>query len=235
MKTRVYSEKIELNENNIKDFWAKRACCTTGIKTVLLGDNKGAQEARNRKECLILNNAISGFKALRILDIGCGIGRWADNLYKKIESYTGIDFTTEYINTANQKFFEDKNITFYQMSVCDMKPEILNGDYNLIICTGVLMYINDSNIPKIFSDIKKMNPEIIYFQESTSLMDGRLTLDNFESKELKSNYSAIYRTQKEYEEYLKDFSIIETNLLLDDKTGGREETNARYWILKRKA
>ena len=60
------------------------------------------------------------------------------------------------------------------------------------------------------------------------------TLDNFKSEALNANYSAIYRMSSEYEKIFNDlkFNIINTNLLLDDKIGARQETNARYWLLK---
>ena len=110
----------------------------------------------------------------------------------------------------------------------------LKEKYNLIICTGVLMYINDSDIMRILKSFSDISPEYIYIQESISLMEGRLTLNNFESKELKTNYSAIYRTKAEYEEYYRQagFRILKTDLLLDDETGGRKETNAQYWLLR---
>lgn len=230
MTTRIYDDRVDLDSNDIKEFWAKRALSATGLKTVLLGDDKGAQAERNRKECSILEEALSGLKSLRILDIGCGIGRWVENLGDKIETYTGIDFTAEYVRIANEKYADKKDVNFYEMSVCNMSEEVLSKDYNLVICTGVLTYINDNELPKIFEKIRELSPEYVYIQESISLMDGRLTLDKFESKELKSNYSAIYRTQAEYEQYFKDFDIIKTDLLLDDEIGGRKETNARYWI-----
>ena len=61
-----------------------------------------------------------------------------------------------------------------------------------------------------------------------------MTLNNFKSEDLKAEYSAIYRTKKEYEEYFKafNFDIKETSLLLDEKSGARKETNAQYWILR---
>lgn len=232
MITRIYDDKVDLKSNDIKEFWAKRALSATGLKTVLLGDDKGAQVQRNQKECSVLKDAIKELKSLKILDIGCGIGRWVENLGERIESYTGIDFTAEYVRIANEKYMDKKDVNFYEMSVCEMSPEILSKDYNLVICTGVLTYINDNDIPQIFQKIKNLSPEYVYIQESISLMDGRLTLDKFESKELNSNYSAIYRTQKEYEQYFKEFEITKTELLLDDKIGGRKETNARYWVLK---
>ena len=96
------------------------------------------------------------------------------------------------------------------------------------------MYINDSDIMRILKSFSGISPEYIYIQESISLMEGRLTLNNFESKELKTNYSAIYRTKAEYEEYYRQagFRILKTDLLLDDEIGGRKETNAQYWLLR---
>ena len=100
------------------------------------------------------------------------------------------------------------------------------------------MYVNDTNLSKFFKTLKQMtntcNIQNIYIQESISIMENRLTLNQFESKDLKTNYNAIYRTKQEYEEYFKTnkFDIIKTDLLLDNKSGAREETNAQYWILK---
>lgn len=230
MTTRVYNEIIEISNSDTQNFWHKRAQNSDGLKAVLLGDDKNAHSKRNEKECRILMEQIKDLEELDILDIGCGIGRWAENLYGKIRNYTGIDYSKGFIEAAKERFREDENINFYEMSVCNMTPEICAQKYNLIICTGVLMYVNDSDLEQIFRKIRDFSPEYIHIQESISLMDGRLTLDNFESKELKSNYSAIYRTQAEYEQYFKDFDIIKTDLLLDDEIGGRKETNARYWI-----
>ena len=119
-------------------------------------------------------------------------------------------------------------------SILNLDKDILTSRFNLIICTGVLMYINDENISNIFKAFRQVSPEYLYIQESISLMEGRLTLNKFESKDLKTDYSSIYRTKQEYEEYFKTnaFNIIKTDLLLDNKSGAREETNAQYWILK---
>jgi hypothetical protein len=59
--------------------------------------------------------------------------------------------------------------------------------------------------------------------------------------ELNSKYNAIYRTRGEYEKYFADylpeyfFKPDECGLLLDEYTGARDETNAGYWFLRRKA
>ena len=232
MQTRVYTDKINIDNNSTKEFWQKRANNINNLQTVLLGsDNTGSeQNIRNENEKRIVEK----IQNPGILDIGCGIGRWAENLQNKFEYYVGVDFSEGFINYASKKFTNFSNVKFYNNSILNLDKDILTSRFNLIICTGVLMYINDENISNIFKAFRQVSPEYINIQESISLMEGRLTLNKFESKDLKTDYSAIYRTKQEYEEYFKTnaFNIIKTDLLLDNKSGAREETNAQYWILK---
>lgn len=236
MQTRVYTDKIEIDNNSTKEFWENRANNINNLQTVLLGSDKTGieQNTRNEHEKLIVESVVKQIKNPRILDIGCGIGRWAENLINQFDSYTGVDFSKGFINFASEKFANYSNIKFYNNSILNLDKEILNSKFNFIICTGVLMYVNDSNIFNIFKTFRRVTPEYVYIQESISLMDARLTLNQFESKDLQTNYNAIYRTKQEYEEYFKTnkFDIMKTDLLLDNKSGAREETNAQYWILK---
>ena len=236
MQTRVYTDKIEIDNNSTKEFWENRANNINHLQTVLLGSDKTGieQNTRNEHEKLIVESVVKQIQNPRILDIGCGIGRWAENLINQFDSYTGVDFSEGFIDYASKKFSDNKNIKFCNNSILELDDTILSSNFNFIICTGVLMYINDSNIFDIFNAFRRITPEYVYIQESISLMDARLTLNQFESKDLKTNYNAIYRTKQEYEEYFKTnkFDIIKTDLLLDNKSGAREETNAQYWILK---
>lgn len=232
MQTRVYTDKINIDNNSTKEFWQKRANNINNLQTVLLGSDNTGSEQNIRNENV--EKIIEKIQNPGILDIGCGIGRWAENLQNKFEYYVGVDFSEGFINYASKKFTNFSNVKFYNNSILNLDKDILTSRFNLIICTGVLMYINDENISNIFKAFRQVSPEYLYIQESISLMEGRLTLNKFESKDLKTDYSAIYRTKQEYEEYFKTnaFNIIKTDLLLDNKSGAREETNAQYWILK---
>ena len=234
MKTRIYGEHADIDFNNTKSFWQSRTKESFSMRTVLLGSDKKniAQTLRNSNELELFNSVIPLSEPLKILDIGCGIGRWPDNLHNRIEKYDGIDYTEAFVEYANGKYKNNSNINFYKMSATDIDLSKLTGDYNLIITTGVLMYINDSELHKVFDMYKFLSPKYIYLQESVSIMDTRLTLKDFESKEMNINYSAIYRTSEEYEKYFDGFEIIKTGLLLNEKNGSREETNARWWVLK---
>jgi SAM-dependent methyltransferase len=239
--TRIYKENINLDVDSIRSFWNKKAQKDSSLKAVLLGADFGENSGiiRNERENSILKGFINNPKT--VLDIGCGIGRWAYNLKSNFEIYHGIDFSEEFIKNATANFKNCPNIKFFNMSAIDIDIKLLLTSYSLIIVTGIAMYINDNEIERLFYYLNKLSDSTtaIYFQESISILPYRLTLKDFDSLELQSKYSAIYRTTEEYEnyfaKYLLNYRILdnETDLLLDEETGARKETNARYWFLRR--
>lgn len=240
-KTRVYNSVVNVNQEHIREFWNDRAKAAMTLKGVLLGE-KFAQDSgdlRNKKECSILTDFIETNHKLDILDIGCGMGRWAANLQDYIGMYHGIDFSEEFVNKAKILCNQMDRTQFFTMSATDLDREVLLTTYDLVIITGVVMYINDDYMDELFCNLKGLlkSQSMLYLQESVSTIAGRLTLRDFLSSELNCNYSAIYRTSAEYEyyisKYLHEFTVLKTGLLLDEQTGAREETNARYWILRK--
>lgn len=238
MKTRIYNKKINLDNSSTEDFWRHQSTASEyNLRTVLLGSDPSGieQEKRNQTELEVVYTITKEINNINILDIGCGIGRWAENLFGQYNSYIGIDYSDEFITYNKNKFKKQENITFYKMSVEDLNiKQFSPNNINFVICTGVLMYLNDDKLPQFFDFLTKLAPEYIYIQESISLMNDRLTLNQFSSKELNTSYNAIYRTKQEYEHFYKNFDIIKTDLLLDKNLGAREETNAQYWILRGK-
>ena len=70
--------------------------------------------------------------------------------------------------------------------------------------------------------------------------DYRLTLKDFYSEELKSDYNAIYRTRDEYIKLFEDslipagFSVTDEGFMFDDDSlNNRKETIQYYFILER--
>lgn len=97
-------------------------------------------ESKLEKELLAtLDNIITPHTT--IIEIGCGtginIGRIL-SLRKKFTSYLGIDFSPDMVAIAQQKFGEEKNITFTQG---DARTVPLPKRYDLVICTWVLSHI----------------------------------------------------------------------------------------------
>ncbi|MDR0603613.1 MAG: class I SAM-dependent methyltransferase [Bacteroidales bacterium] len=237
---RVYGNVVDIDSNAVQSFWDSKAEKDASLKAVLLGtdlaENSGV--LRNERENRILHDFI-GERDVTVLDIGCGIGRWAHNLQSQIQVYHGIDFSEKFIQAAKKSFKNMPQCAFFQMSATEIDASVLLPRYDLVIVTGVAMYINDDVINRLFHSINRLTDasSSIYFQESVSMLTTRLTLKDFDSVELKSKYNAIYRTSSEYEVYFAQylpeysFSSDRIGLLLDKDTGAREETNAKYWFL----
>jgi SAM-dependent methyltransferase len=239
---RIYGEKATIDSENVKVFWNNNAKKDSSLKSVLLGYDFGEDSANlhNQKEAKIVMDFIGDGKKT-VLDIGCGIGRWAYNLKSIIEKYDGIDFSEEFIKSANKNFEDIDEIKFYCMSATDIDRTKLSEKYDVVIVTEVSMYINDHELDKLYKNINSFTQKdsLLYIQDTTSLLETRLTLKDFDSKELKTKYNAIYRTKTEYEtlfgKHLPSFKLAGngTDLLLDKNSGAREETNARYWCFRK--
>lgn len=175
MQTKIYNEKIEIDDNLTNDFWENRANKIFGLQSVLLGSDKTgiAQKIRNENEKAIVEKILKNIENPRILDIGCGIGRWAENLKDKFDFYVGVDFSKGFIDYAKAKFSNNLNIKFYNNSILNLDKEILSSKFNFVICTGVLMYINDKNISKILDFLKKLSSDIyIYIYSRVNQHNG---------------------------------------------------------------
>ena len=119
------------------------------------------------------------------------------------------------------------------MPIEEMNLEKLGNNYDCIIITGVLMYVNDNNLDLVFEKINSLSPKTIYLQESICTQNSRLSLNKFYSQELNCDYSAIYRTKNEYEEYFKkhlnSYKITNNDLLIKQN----KETSPMYWFFKK--
>lgn len=234
--TRLYGENVQLDQNDVKNFWDERARNAKDLNTVLLGNQNSSQEGdlRNKEEFELVENTLGKLENISILDIGCGMGRWANNFKGRKCHYTGIDYSEEFIEFNKKKY---PGMKFYTMAAHKIDLLKIDKTYDLIIINGVLMYINDEELDDVFNIVKILSPQKIYLQESISIINERLTLNKFYSQELNKNYSAIYRKPEEYQrlldEYLSNYKILKSDLLLDENSGARKETNAKYWILVR--
>ena len=98
---RIKKEKVAIDYEATKAFFKKRAEKFTIENpysvTMYQDNNKELVIARNAKEIEKLYPYLNIGSQSKVLDIACGIGRWADALPEDITEYCGIDFSTELI------------------------------------------------------------------------------------------------------------------------------------------
>jgi ubiquinone/menaquinone biosynthesis C-methylase UbiE len=172
----------------------------------------------------------------RVLDIGCGTGRWAEVLAPHVSAYLGIDFSAGLLETARARVpsavFQCADISSLDSGALAVAPP-----FTLFVCSGILTYLNDTDVQRLFSTISRVaGPDSrLYLREPTG-KHQRLTLDGYWSEELEAVYSAIYRTRDEYIDLFKNlsrFELIQEGEPFPRKLQNRTETEQRFFILQR--
>ena len=235
--TRLYGEKEDIDKEDIKDFFDKRASKEVdSLMTITSFQEKENLDKRQEEESKILLENID-LTGKKILEIGCGLGRWAEIFHDKCKSYLGLDYAENLINLAKENY-NYENCEFQVMSALDIKIDelIIKPPFDIIFIAGVLIYLNDEDISQMIKEINKISSKnkIIYIRETISVMNNRLTLKDFYSKDLDANYNAIYRTKDELLDFFKEFENV-TNIKTDkihETLNKHDETGYRYFILE---
>lgn len=172
----------------------------------------------------------------RVLDLGCGSGRWVQAIASEARAYLGIDFSESLLDVARAQY---PAVVFQAMNVADLKGDDLavSPPFSLLICSGILAYINDADIVRLFAEISHLAADHcrIYLREPMA-KEKRLTLDRFWSEELQTHYSAIYRTPAEYIDLLsclEGFEVKAQGEPFPRELQNRAETEQRYIFLSR--
>lgn len=215
-KHRIYDVAENINEKNTQKFYDMRAQNTKNMEcpytAVLLGDQNPEHAAKwNIYENENILPKLNITKNNNVLDIGCGMGRWAEKIIPLCGYYCGVDFSSEMIKVAKERNSgKSGNYEFLNYSFQDFvkeKAEELRGKFDRLIIAGVCMYINDDELEDMLTNLMKcFKKNSIFYLTETVGVERRLTLKEFYSEALKSDYDAIYRTPEEYKKY---FEVIE--------------------------
>ena len=243
MKERVYGEKINIDTENTISFYNQRAKTIKTREreytTVLLGDKDPDFSVKwDAYEKQFILPKLKLTKEKVILDIGCGIGRWAEAVVGQCKEYYGVDFSSEMIAVAKENI-KKENCHFYTMSLVDAlsNSKITARKYDIVLMTGVSMYINEEELKESYRLLRNLvnKDSLFYFEESVGKIE-RLTLNHIWSEDLKDYYGAIYRTREEYKslirECMKEAEFIEEGYMnfLDKKE--QSETSHWYAVLR---
>lgn len=235
---RLYGINEDIDSNTIKEFFNNRAKRDVEnlMEITSYHDNENL-EKRQEEEIGVISKKID-FKDKKVLEIGCGLGRWAEFFHNRCEKYIGIDYSENLIKIA-KKYFNYPNCYFKQLSATDIDENNLpvDGQFDIIFITAVLLYLNDDEIIKMLEKINSLIHEnsVIYIRDTISILDTRLTLKDFYSIELEVNYNAIYRTEVELLEFfevLDNVELVDKNEIFKN-LNDFEETSYEYFILKR--
>lgn len=114
-------------------------------------------EERNKAEQEKILPMLKLDEESKVIDIGCGIGLWADGISFPIKQYFGIDFLQELIDIASLRN-NKSNFKFTRLSAMDIKVYMEDKGmdlFNRVIISGVLLYLNDVDVDCILRNLGK--------------------------------------------------------------------------------
>lgn len=175
----------------------------------------------------------------RVLDVGCGVGRWADALQGRVGHYTGLDFSPEMIALARERH-DPALAEFKVLAAQDVSAEALGGQggFDRAIIAGVFIYMDDDDIVRCLAGLKQvLAPDSLVYLREPLALEERLTLNGVWSEELQQEYYAIYRTREELTALLR--AGLETQgtpafepLYADAGLNNRQETRQFYCLIR---
>ena len=247
--TRIYKDKVEIDEKSVAEFYNRRAegsrkeQGTTEDGAVLLGSqDAGVLAAKAQYESDYIMPMLGIDSKTRVLDLGCGLGRWAQYVMPHCGFYCGVDASEKMIELARNNCSRlGTHFRLQAMTISDAVGQtsaFWGGPFDLVITSGVMMYLNDDTLTSFFQQLPQHLAEhcTLHFADPVGTKE-RLTLNRHVSEALSSTYSAIYRTVDEYLDFLAPlrelgFSVVKSEQ--EPRFGETyTDTHRHYFILRR--
>lgn len=214
------------------------------VKAVIYQDKHPTlAEERDAREKETLLPALKLDGTQRLLDAGCGTGRWYEALRPHLAYYHGVDASGGLLAYARSALGEDATHRFTEISADELTLNSLGEStrFDRILCAGLLIYLNDDEVLETlrrFADVCAPTARIV-LREPVAI-DNRLSLVDHYSDDLESSYNSIYRTDAEWADMLSSTLITAGFHLTDERDlfsaaalNNRAETRQRVYILDR--
>ena len=236
----------KVNSDNIKKFFEERANKhdeNNPLKSVIYQDkNPSLAKERDLYERNKIRNLLKISKDDVVLDVGCGIGRWAGEMSGMVKKYIGIDYINEFINIAKTKYKSNSNTYFICLDGTKLSNfEVKNhSPYNVIMIIGFFMYIDTEESYEVLRQILEVsaNESQIIIREPIGV-DKEVVLDNVWSEEMETFYSARYRTCDQFKKIFNDvlikkgYNLIIDEALFPEQLNNRIDTRQHLFYLKK--
>ena len=159
---------------------------------------------RQEAEWRHLERIISLHGKERVLELGCGAGRWTFRFSPLVKRVVGVDFSENMIRLAKAKQHKSvfRNIEFH---VAAAQNAIWNEHFDIIYLSGITSYLTDEQLRQTLYNIHKMlDPEGLLVDRASISLKSREVFDD-------GNYQGIYRTIKEEEALFAEFGFRMTH------------------------
>jgi SAM-dependent methyltransferase len=248
---RVYDDTVELDYQATAKFFegrGKRMAEVGALSAVLYQDKQPAlaQQRSAHELGRIAPLLRQGRAGLRVLDVGCGTGRWAQELSADCSRFVGIDFCQDFLDEAARQvqfLAKPDRFSFERVDLSQPFPTTLAAQrFDTIVMAGVLIYLNDADARRVLDELAGLllPGGVMYLREPLGITQ-RLTLKEHFSDELGASYSSVYRARSEFDAWVDTCAArhglqrLQSEALYPATLDNRAETRQFFTLLKRSA
>lgn len=182
------------------------------------------------KKYLFDNFTIEQLSKMNVVEVSCGKGRLAIEIYKYFNSYTVVDISEDMINIVKSKV---PDIKYYLCDAENMKM-IEQNSFDMLFCTQALVHYENPElaIGEFYRIVKNNSPVIVSYDRRLSIR--RIIKDpiNFIFKKISSDFKVLGGGLY-YPFYDKDIRSIVSNkgFLIKDLVGFGAFPSVRIQLL----
>ena len=166
----------------------------------------GAGTFRFRAESKIVEDLLRDLSRRgRLLDLGSGIGYWAETFAKRFGSVIAVEKSAVLFRALEERCSPFANITTVQS---DVKSFQHHDVYDAVFLGGMLMYLNDDDALSLLRGLSpQVSAEGIVLCRETTVRDGVVTREG--------DYQAVYRSVSAYRQLFEecgfDVEVVQLN------------------------
>ena len=158
-----------LDDSTVQRFWDGSGSNAAAMSMMAHEHNLPPRSAAYRLQSEI--NTLSNWMAVlplnaRVLDVGCGAGAWVELFAQNYETVIGVERSAIMVDAARERVAHLSNA---QIIVGDVRTDLPPGTFDLIFLGGMCMYLNDTDLVALVSELKQRLAKdgIVILREST--------------------------------------------------------------------
>jgi len=190
-----------LDYERIKQFWNKRALQAGKIDPralTLFCNDQEVLDFREKSEKALFDQHVSFTGTEKVLEVGAGEGSWTLHFVERCQQLVVSDIAEKMLK-INEERIKKAGYTNVRFCIADLrKLALLEKDFDITICFGVSIYLNDDDLVGCYKRIRKhlKNQGLLFCRDHLTSGERIENIDVY-ADTFEGSYSCIYRPKIE--------------------------------------